>query len=178
MVDLIKEYKETLRRVRRQKDAEEDSSTRKLLGGMIGDLEYAIEWMTTGRRPGNRRGIERRAAYQRERPIDPIHFQRYAMRSAFYKEDVQEIIEWEKWRIEDALSGLTKLGREVYMMKVGQGFTLGQVAGFMGVSKSSVQVMMKRAEQKMARQTETSLFLVGLCLCNTCYIICYYRYRS
>ncbi|SFT01935.1 hypothetical protein [Marininema halotolerans] len=113
------------------------------------------------RQPGNRRGIERRAAYQRERPIDPNHFQRYALRSAFYKEEVQEIGEWKQWRIEDALSGLTKLERDEYMMKVGQGFSMGTIVAYMGDSKSSVQVMMKRAEQKMMRQKETSLFLVG-----------------
>lgn len=38
----------------------------KTLGEMILDTEYRLEWLDTGRRPGNKRGIERRAAYQRE----------------------------------------------------------------------------------------------------------------
>ena len=35
---------------------------------MIRDCDYILEWMETGRRPGNKRGVERLAAYQREIP--------------------------------------------------------------------------------------------------------------
>jgi len=44
---------------------------RELIVGMISSCSYVIEWLETGRRPGNRRGIERRAGYQREVPTDP-----------------------------------------------------------------------------------------------------------
>ncbi|MDR6227626.1 hypothetical protein [Desmospora profundinema] len=87
---------------------------------MESDL-ISLEWMTTGRRPGNRRGIERRAAYQWERPIDPIHLQRYTHQQV-YQQPKCTLSDWEMWRVEDALSNLTKLEREVYMMKVGKGF--------------------------------------------------------
>lgn len=47
-----------------QKDAKEDI---KILTDMISDIPYSLEWMKKARRPGNRRGIQRLAAYQRER---------------------------------------------------------------------------------------------------------------
>jgi len=53
---LIEEYKQALKRIRllQQSASVEDN---KLLGGMASDLQYALEWMQTGRRPGNKRGI-------------------------------------------------------------------------------------------------------------------------
>lgn len=47
----------------------------KSMGDMISGMEYIIEWLDTGKRPGNKRGIERRATYQRERPMDPLKLQ-------------------------------------------------------------------------------------------------------
>lgn len=33
-----------------------DADDRKIISGMVSDCKYIIEWLTTGRRPGNRRG--------------------------------------------------------------------------------------------------------------------------
>lgn len=77
---------------------------------MISDLEFTIEWLRKGRRPGNRRGIERRGTYQRERVVDTLLMQRY-LRST----DVQ-LYEWEKIQLEDALSVLTNREKGVYLM--------------------------------------------------------------
>ncbi|MFC4075240.1 sigma factor-like helix-turn-helix DNA-binding protein [Salinithrix halophila] len=159
MEDLIQQYKETLKVIRRERETEENPSARQTLSEMIRDLEYAIKWMTTGRQPGNTRGIERRAAYQRERPTDPIHFQRYAYKEAFQQPECT-LSDWDMWRVEDALSSLTKLEREVYMMKVGQGFSMEKVASLLGLTKSSVQTMLGRSQKKMTKQKETSLFCV------------------
>lgn len=95
MQNLIKEYRETLRRIRKakskflpaEKRSDEQVYEYRLLGEMERDLEWSLEWMTTGRQPGNRRGVERLAAYQRERPIDPIHFQRYVMQPLYKQEE-------------------------------------------------------------------------------------------
>ncbi|MCS1350283.1 helix-turn-helix domain-containing protein [Mechercharimyces sp. CAU 1602] len=49
----------------------------------------------------------------------------------------------------------------MYVMKVGQCFSMEHVAGNFGISKSSVQTMLSRAEKKMMRHKVTSLFCVG-----------------
>ncbi|WP_141536513.1 hypothetical protein [Bacillus cereus] len=56
------------------KNAKENAceEEKKIFSGMISDLEFTLEWLRTGIRRGNRRGIERRAAYQRERACDPL----------------------------------------------------------------------------------------------------------
>ncbi len=71
MQDLIKQYNTTLRQLREaQKDAKEEDV--KILTDMISDISYSLEWMKKARRPGNCRGVERLAAYQRERTCDPL----------------------------------------------------------------------------------------------------------
>ncbi len=111
---------------------------------MISDLEYAIEWMSTGRCPGNRRGIERLAAYQRERPFDPLIMQRYFRSKEFdayeWDDHLQEdvVSPMDKERIEDALSVLTENEKEIYLMSRGHCFSFKQISEYLGVSKSTI----------------------------------------
>jgi positive control factor len=166
MNNLIKEYKESLKMTRKMYDnaVEED---KKIIAGMISDLEFAIEWMETGRMPGNRRGIERRAAYQREKPFDPLLMQKFFRSSEqVYKWDDHEkehvITEWDRQRIEDALSVLTKREREVYLMSRGYILSYSEIANYLCISSSSVQTMIERAEKKIQKRINESLF----CLCG------------
>jgi len=49
---------------------------KKIINSWISNLQYSIEWLSTGRRPGATRGIENRAAYEREIPFEPYWIQR------------------------------------------------------------------------------------------------------
>ncbi|RLQ00454.1 sigma-70 family RNA polymerase sigma factor [Geobacillus stearothermophilus] len=166
MEELLKQYRESLRLAKKllEKASDED---KKIIRGMISDLEFAIEWMTTGRRPGNRRGIERRAAYQREKPFDPLLMQKFFRSSEpTYEWDDHEkesvITEWDRQRIEDALSVLTDREREVYLMSRGYCLTYSEIANYLCISSSSVQTMIERAERKIKKRIKESLF----CLCG------------
>lgn len=119
------------------------------------ELEYTITWMKTGHSPENKRGVERRAAYQNERPIDPLLMQRYFRSN-------QPMFPWdnepkeyvvtptEKLVIDQALSSLTEKELEVFLMNKGKGFTQYKIAELMKISRSSVQTMIKRANKKIA----------------------------
>ncbi|SFA55543.1 RNA polymerase sigma-70 factor, ECF subfamily [Parageobacillus thermantarcticus] len=166
MNDLVQEYKKSLKMARKMyiKASEED---KKIIRGMISDLEFAIEWMETSRMPGNRRGIERRAAYQREKPFDPLLMQKFFRSSEpVYEWDDHEeeslITEWDRQRIEDALSVLTDREREVYLMSRGYCLTYSEIANYLCISSSSVQTMIERAEKKIRKRINESLF----CLCG------------
>lgn len=137
-----------------------------LLNGMIRDLKYAIEWMETGRQPGNKRGVERLAAYQRERPFDPLLMQRFfRSRDETYawEEAVNEsvISSAEQEMIEDALSVLTAKEKEVYLMSRGHCLSYSQIATYLCISSSSVQTMIERAEKKIAKRRYDSLFCLS-----------------
>jgi positive control factor len=166
MEKLLKQYIETLKTTRNLLEKADDED-KPIIRGMISDLEFAIEWMSTGRRPDNKRGIERRAAYQREKPFDPLLMQKYFRSSEptyewdnHEKEDV--ITSWDRERIEDALSVLTDREREVYLMSRGYCLTYSEIANYLCISSSSVQTMIERAEKKIQKRKNKSLF----CLCG------------
>ena len=166
MHDLAQEYKQSLKTARKMyhNASEEDKKT---IAGMISDLEFAIEWLETGRRPGNRRGVERRAAYQREKLFDPLLMQKYFRSTEpTYEWDDHEresiITSWDRERIEDALSVLTDREREVYLMSRGYCLTYSEIANYLCISSSSVQTMIERAERKIKKRIKESLF----CLCG------------
>jgi positive control factor len=162
---LISTYKESLKRAKsmHKKASDRDKS---LLNGMIRDLQYAIEWMETGKQPGNKRGIERLAAYQRERPFDPLMMQRFfRSQDETYIWDESEpesvISSAEQEMIEDALSVLTAKEREVYLMSRGHCLSYSQIANYLCIASSSVQTMIERAEKKIAKRRYDSLFCLS-----------------
>ncbi|WP_232700172.1 sigma factor-like helix-turn-helix DNA-binding protein [Brevibacillus daliensis] len=168
MQDLLQEYKETRKHLRRvYADLSESVkvldevalSERKYLSEMISDVEYVIEWLETGRRPGSKRGIERRAAYEREISIDLVRMQAFVYRGT--AGSPCNLTEWEKFQLEDALACLTARERECYILTHGEGFSFEETARFLCISKSSIQTLVTRAQNKIANCVATSLFLVG-----------------
>lgn len=166
MKELIKQYKETLKQLElSKKDATEKDA--EIIGEMISDIEYAIEWMCTAKKPGNRRGIERRAAYQRERPCDPLLMQRYTRSTVMpvYEWDTEAkesvISEWDRIQLEDALSTLTEREKEIYVMSRGHGFTQEKISNYLGVKRTTVQEYLKRADKKIGERLNGSLFCIS-----------------
>jgi RNA polymerase sigma factor (sigma-70 family) len=160
MDELIKKYRESLKIVRQLQLRANNEEDMRLLGGMASDLQYSLDWLRSGRRPGNRRGIERRAAYQRERPIDPVHIQNFVANPT--KEKPCTVTDWDRQRIEDALSILTVREREIYLMARGQCLSYEQIAGYLFVCKSTVQTTVERADNKISKRTRQSLFCICL----------------
>ncbi|MCR8980909.1 sigma factor-like helix-turn-helix DNA-binding protein [Brevibacillus laterosporus] len=168
MQELLKEYKETRKKLKKAyadlratetvlDDVAE--SERNYLSEMISDVEYVIEWLETGRRPESKRGIERRAAYEREKPVDPLRMQAFVYRGT--AGSPCNLTEWEKEQLEDALCCLSARERECYILTHGEGFSFEETARFLCISKSSVQTLVTRAQNKIANRVVSSLFLVG-----------------
>ncbi|WP_374020056.1 sigma factor-like helix-turn-helix DNA-binding protein [Paenibacillus thiaminolyticus] len=120
------------------------------LSSMISDREYDIEWMKTGRRPGNKREIERRAAYQRERPVDPLKLQAYVAKSCSGGAvQAERITDRERDRIEFALGQLSPREKECYEMIRGNGLTYAEVAEILDIQRGTVQAFVESAEEKV-----------------------------
>lgn len=164
-MDLLLSYKENLIH---SKSLLMNASDRDkaIINGMIRDLKYAIEWMETGRKPGNKRGVERLAAYQRERPFDPLLVQRFFRSQdetyAWDKSENESVISSaEQEMIDDALSVLTAKEKEVYLMSRGHCLSYSQIANYLCISSSSVQTMIERAEKKISKRRYDSLFCLS-----------------
>ena len=110
---------------------------------MIRDVDYILEWLETGRRPGNKRGVERLAAYQREIPTDLIekYMQPTPPLSLLSQQDFE--------RMEYILCMLTDRERECYEMHVAGMATFREIGEALGINHKTVHETVKRAEQKI-----------------------------
>lgn len=120
---------------------------RKLIFEMIASCSYIIDWLQSGRMPGNRRGIERRAGYQREVLTDPERLPRMYSVSVQLPDDRSR--ETNRERLEHIFRGLTERERECYVLAHGECFTFAEIAELLGISKSSVGTYMTRAQRKI-----------------------------
>jgi len=182
--DLIKEYKLTLKKIRKQKvelktriqhlssylqrNVDSDEAFKemdvlkaecKTYSEIEGDLQFALEWMMNGKMPGLIRGIERRSVYQNTKLMDPLDMQRYFRSNEnpyeWDKEEKEHVITLtDKEKIEKLLSVLTDTEREVFLMKKGNALSLDKIAYEWGISKQTVSKTLKRAEAKMAKHVE------------------------
>ena len=158
MDDLLKEYRRTRSDLMgaKLKACEED---KEILGSMLSDVQLAIEWLQKGHDPGPRRGIHRRSGRQRTLTVDPLLMQSYAQPAACGSPTT--LTDHERFQIDDALSTLSEREKQAYTLRYGLCFSIGQVALEMEVSRSSIQKMLERAEEKIKSNKENSLFLVG-----------------
>lgn len=160
MQDLIKEYKHTLRIIREHHEKSVQAEERDILGGMIHDLSYAIEWMETSREPYHRRGLERLAYYQREIPTDPTIMQIFCHKTEIDPFHLIEMVpvktldQRDRKRLEEAMSDLTVREREYYTLSRGYGYSYAEIAEMFSVSKSTIQTTIKRAEKKIAMRVK------------------------
>ncbi|PGC08452.1 RNA polymerase subunit sigma-24 [Bacillus wiedmannii] len=166
MKDLIEQYKETRNKLEESKVGATEKDIR-IINEMISDINYALEWMRTAKQPGKTRGIERRAAYEREKSCDPLLMQRYVRSTEIpvYEWDTEAkesvISEWDRIQLEDALSTLTEREKEIYVMSRGYGFTQDVISNYLNVKRTTVQEYLKRADKKIGERLSGSLF----CIC-------------
>jgi RNA polymerase sigma-70 factor (ECF subfamily) len=151
-------YRKTLRNLQ-QALATCGDEDRIIIEGMVSDVNLAIEWMHTGRRPGNKRGIERRAGYQKEKLMDPVLMQAFVSHSS--AGSPANLTDWQMYQIEDALSRLSERERECYVLAHGGCFSFTEIADMIGTTKGSVETYVKRAQKKISEDLMTSLFLAG-----------------
>ncbi|HDR7876539.1 sigma-70 family RNA polymerase sigma factor [Bacillus mobilis] len=165
MMDLIKEYNKTLEQLIEAKKTAIEKDI-KIINGMINEIEGALKWMRTGKEPGVKRGIERRAIYQREKKVNPLLMQKYLRSTETQYEWDQEkkesvITTWERIKLEDALSTLTEKEKEIFVMYKGGMFTQEEIAKMKGVTRSTVQQILRRSDRKIAKQLSESLFCIN-----------------
>ncbi|WP_438446857.1 sigma factor-like helix-turn-helix DNA-binding protein [Gorillibacterium sp. sgz5001074] len=114
---------------------------------MIRDVDYVIEWLETGRRPGNKRGVERLAAYQRDIPTDLI--EKYMLRPQYMPQGRSIYSPDEVVYMEYLLSTLTERECECYVMHIGGLYSMRDIADLLDLTVSTVHETVKRAERKI-----------------------------
>jgi RNA polymerase sigma factor (sigma-70 family) len=162
MKDLLMEYKESLRKIRVLKAkhpqrkvnrSPEEDIRYGYLSNMETSLNFVIQWLSTGRQPGNIRGVERMDAYRREVLCDPLWFQEESCDYRLPVKSEGSLPDPRRYKkVEEALSILTDREKEVFKMSRGEGFSFQEIAELLGISRGAVGALIHRAEKRLTGQ--------------------------
>ncbi|WP_269431583.1 sigma factor-like helix-turn-helix DNA-binding protein [Bacillus sp. SA1-12] len=125
----------------------------------MGDLEFTIEWLEKGRQPGAKRGYDRRDSYKRMLIKDPKIIDTFS--KGIYKDSDEKVSSADLDQIKDALSVLTNREKEIFILNKVLLFSYEEIANILGVKKLTVQSNIKRAENKMMKRKNESLFFLA-----------------
>lgn len=136
--ELIDQYTSGVRGLEAYRDSldrsdiyEADES--KTVSGMLSDMRYALDWMRRGRRPGSRRGAERRDIYRRRELLA----------------GTTELTEDEKRRLIDCVAVMTERELTCWLLHMAHGLTQNEIADRLKVSRASVRMYLDRAKRKV-----------------------------
>lgn len=163
MRTLIFEYKQSLRALKEMKAAIEvkeeltelDLQDKTLINSMINEMEFVIQWMMSGRNPDARRGADRSGAYT----LDPKLLEAVVPNRDVVEE--RKLTADEQWLLDDVLADLTKREKDVFTLVRAEGLSFEYTAELLGITKSSIQTYLERAERKIEDRKSGSLFLVS-----------------
>lgn len=160
MNELLLEYKETLKntkallnRLKENRACEEDLSN---VRSWISNLEFTIKWIRTGRQPGATRGIERRAAYDREIPVEPYWIQlnkddQVDLFDLDVSEDENERTINKENLVKEIMKSLDKKERMVFELAAKE-FSQREIARFLNIPHSTVQKVIERCKRKIIEE--------------------------
>jgi len=135
-------YRSKLNRKDPDQELEYDTVT-----GMIIDMSYALEWMKRGRRPGNRRGVEKQDVYLRTTLVDPGF-----LPSLDIEPQERLLTDAEKRQIVEILWMMSSRERLCYLLHMAQGLSYSEIAQELKISKNSVRTFVRRAKQKIQQK--------------------------
>lgn len=150
--ELIPQYEEGLNALERKRNDLGDTISNRVdmtqYNSMIDSMGFSLEWMETGRQPGLYRGVDKRDAYRvkqyDEMDILPdINEELRKEREPLYmdREERQALIQLFK--------NLSDRERQCYVMYEAEQLSMGKIADYLGISKGTVQMYIKRARAKV-----------------------------
>lgn len=159
-------YQRTKARLQAALLKETDKGQRELLGSMISDCDYIIEWLRTGRRPDSYKGVEKpystiQSNVTKVCSWDPAWIEAYNSPNAWTGYVSQELTTDEQWRLDDAMRDLSERERQCYILHHGFGMDQRQIAQELHMGRSSVQKYLERASKKIEESKATNLFFLG-----------------
>lgn len=112
--------------------------------GMIADMNYAIEWMRSGRQPYASRGADIRDAYKRSVLMDMDLIPNAP------PQQESRITEEQKAELAKILLKLSERELQCYLLHISQGLSYAEIGKELKLTKSSVQQFVARAKSKVA----------------------------
>ncbi|MBO9600171.1 MAG: Fis family transcriptional regulator [Cohnella sp.] len=113
--------------------------------GMIEDMNYAIEWMRSGRQPYSNRGADIRDAYKRSVLMD------MDLIPSAPPQQESRITDEQKADLARILLKLSERELQCYLLHISQGLSFSEIGKELKLRKSSVQQFVARAKTKVAQ---------------------------
>lgn len=135
---LIDEYSTGVRDLDRYRrsldrtDPDQDDEAR-TISGMLSDMRYALDWMRRGRRPGSRKGADRRDIYRR----------RELLASAV------PLTDEERRKMLDCVAVMTERELTCWLLHMAHGLTYAEIGDRLGLARRTVQQYVERARNKV-----------------------------
>jgi len=138
IAELIVQYSDGIRHLDRYRrsidrsnlDGQDEART---VSSMLNDMRYALDWMRRGRRPGSRKGAERRDIYRRRELI----------------ESMQPMTPEEERRLIDCVAVMTERELTCWLLHMAHGLTFAEIGDRLGLSRRTVQQYVERARKKV-----------------------------
>lgn len=150
---LIEEYSEGKRQLHKLRESFDETdplhqTDRKTINSMIGDMDFVIEWLETGRQPGVMRGIDVKHVYQK-RSLESMEFIPDITEQLETNDKPLSLNEKEKKILLDIFSSFSFRERQCYILHVAQGMSMSQIAEMLSIQKRTVQQYIERARMKV-----------------------------
>ena len=152
MIVLLNQYKNARKELRDMlamlADDKHDKEDKKLINSMIDSTTFIIDWIEKGGNPEEMRGVNIRQAYHIKHLsnmdiLPDISEQIATEREQLYLTDEQKRI------IVRVLESLSDRERDCFLLHEASGMSMSEVAENLGISKSSVQMYVRRAREKV-----------------------------
>lgn len=145
--ELLEEYCESLKNVRHLKykaHKHQNKIDASLLGGMEKDLEWTMEYMTTGFFP-----LYSEGKYKKIVPVDPQEVMIYFSQPLYkpWPEENESLMSRKLKKVMDEV--LTEKEKAAVNMVLGEGISYGKTGKYLGIKRKTVESIVRRAVRKI-----------------------------
>lgn len=145
--ELAKEYKKTLRDIRKAKQNTKIQHDKEILTNMETSTKWTLQYLQLEHEPGLQRGIHRRSREQREVLLGDIEY--ISSEHTLYPPKAKPILPEQTKKLDAAMAVLSEREREVFELVEGQGFSQYETAELLKISRSTVQSYLQNAREKL-----------------------------
>src|SRR5690606_40090054 len=136
--ELIEQYTSGVRDLERYRKSLDrtnpyEAEEAKTVSGMLNDMRYSLDWMRRGRRPGSRKGAERRDIYRRRELLA----------------STEPMTEEERRRLIDCMAVMTERELTCWLLHMAHGLTYAEIGDRLKLSRASVRMYLDRAKKKV-----------------------------
>ena len=130
-------------------NTEQDELDKMQINSMINSVSKIIDWLETGRNPYFQQGVDIRYIYQIKSFDERFDSLQTIPDILDAVEEPFEITDDQKNTLVEIFKLLSDRERECFLLHIGQGWSMQEIADELNISKSTVQTHVERAKEKI-----------------------------